>query len=177
MRTVVTLILAAGLSVLPGLERTACAARISTGLEYDLAIGDTENALGLYASYFQEIDDLLGFELGLSYASGDFSVDEASGDYTRVGFDASLLFRFPGETYTTYLGAGTGYHLNNFDGIEVQDKLSMLFQAGANVDLTDSMDLHLNLRYRALQPDTVSGPVDDVRMDALVVRVGVSWPL
>ena len=177
MRATIIWVLATSLLVLPAFVPTASADRIGGGLEYDMATGDVDDGLGLFVTYFQEIDELLGYQLGLNYVSGDYSLPGSSGDYTRTGVDAALVFRFPQDTYTTYLGAGAGFHFNDFSGLEIQDKLSIFFLAGAYVDISEDVDLDVSVRYRYLQPDNISPGVDSVEMDSLVVRVGVSWPI
>lgn len=177
MRTRITLALVTSLLVLPALAPPACADRLGGGLEYDLSSGDADSAVGLFATYFQEIDDLIGYQLGISHVAGDYDLAGMSGDFSRTGVDAAIVFRFPQDTYTTYVGAGTGYHFNDFDGLDVQNKLSMCFLAGAYIELSDTIDLDLNVRYRFLQPDVITAGIEEIGMDALVLRVGVSWPM
>ena len=151
--------------------------RIGAGLQYDLVTGDADNAYGAYLKYQLDLPDPMALIIDLSWATGEFDVPAGSGDYTSTALGIALVAQKDMGDWTPYAGAGGANHWNDYDNVNYDNKLSMFWLAGARLDLGNGFECDMNLRMRFLDVDSNDPVVDNINMDAIVFRVGVTHEL
>ncbi len=157
----------------------AAGQRIGAGLEYDIALGDIDNGIGGYVSYEIDLPAPMTLMFEVVYAGGDFDVAAGSGSYGIVGVGGALLFMHDFDAWTGYLGAGCHNSFNDFASINYDDKLSMLWIAGARFAIADRLSADVGLRYRTLRIDSIDKTIEPnpLDADAILLRVGLVYEL
>lgn len=143
---------------------------------------------------------VLGFYRYQSQTEG--SIEGLSkGKLTTMPLSLGIQGRFPvNERLFPYLAAGVAYHFNtfklcqicqdNWDALgfdvreEVENGLGFQFGAGLDYEVTDYIDLNLDVRYQIAQGSgswsqtdqfsgaAVSGDLEGLNFNALIIRVG-----
>jgi opacity protein-like surface antigen len=153
--------------------------RISGGVEIDTVMADVDTGYGVYLAYEVDLPKPISLMLDCSYIGGDFNVASGAGSYTSLGIGAYLIFKHQIDQWTPYIGCGGVDHFNHFDNVKYDNKLSMVWLAGSQLNLGDRLSLDASLRYRTLRvnaDDTTIKP-NPLDMDSLVIRVGVMYEL
>jgi opacity protein-like surface antigen len=104
------------------------------------------------------------------YFGGDTKVDVLSdGEFTMLGIEGSLVFKFPSKGVTPYIGAGLGYYLPESElsddaeavlaymGLRGEDDLQpgagFHAMGGVAFDLAPNVSLDLNVKYVYFKTD------------------------
>lgn len=156
--------------------------RIGGGIEMDTNMADVDDGFGPYLSYEIDLPEPISVVFDFSYITGDFDnvkgvagKDTVSGTYTTMAVGAALLLQHNIGLWTPYFGAGGANHFNDFDNVNYDDKISMVWIVGTKLNIDDRMTAEASLRYSTLQVDSIDKEVrpNPLDMDAIIVRLGL----
>lgn len=153
--------------------------RIKAGWEVDTGMSDVDTSSGPYLAYVFDLPEPMSVLIDLNYITGDFDVASGSGSYTSVGLGAALLFSRQIENWKPYVGAGAVNFINDFDNVEYDNKLSMVWIAGTSFVIGERFGLDASVRYRTLRvnADDMTVKPNPLNMDAVILRLGLVYEL
>lgn len=151
---------------------SAKAGTASIGGNIGIGAANDNVDVGLALQGFLELDatsNIAARGTALFYG-GDTKVDLLSdGSFTMLGFEGSLVFKFPAKGITPYFGGGPGIYLPNSElsdntkaalaymGVRGEDDLQPGFglhaMGGFAIDLAPNVSLDLNIKYVYLKTD------------------------
>ncbi len=125
------------------------------------------SGFGFDVNYTANLQERFSIEFSL----GRVSLDASVGDFDAVTFGATAQFGMPFGASRWYAGGGLAFWMNDLSGAaaEADDSLALVLAAGADLPITTSGDLCIELRYVVNDADLTNGGVLD--LSAFGVRV------
>ena len=154
-------------------------------LEFDMDSGFT---VGVKAGYIVPAAPYIAVELEYFYLSkqdADF-MSVNVGDVTLNNLFANLIFRYPGEWFRPYLGAGIGWSWIDWSsnaiiadvlGDQSDNAWAWQILAGINFAIGKNWSADLGYRYFAAEnfTTTIEGTDVDIKYKTSIVAVGVNY--
>ena len=166
------------------------------GIEFD-----SETGYGLALNFY--VTDRLSLEVGAAVIEPDFVIAFADSDGSGGATDglelipvtAALQFHLGGGgAFDPYVGVGGAYILfddlddfsdltdDDVEAIELDDEIGLMFNAGLNIGLGQSLALNLDAKYAMIEPDFVVTfdrgdftETQEAEFNPLIVSAGLSF--